>query len=321
MKLNLTPQNRQEELIFDYLQNNASETLIEKINNGTPFTKDGKPLLNKKSLAGFMKYALEEAKKLAEKGATGTYVDDLVVYGWAIHYFVEDSIEGTLYTIDGSEYKPSIKTSTKPTYKYSDNKPKKESNQITFFDLMDEQKPTEEENEEPTKEEIQEAEKIAYEYEKKGEISPIYVKYQELENMYPDSVIIYKLGDFYEIFGENALFVGNELELTVTSRDFGLSERIAMIGFPYHAFEKYCDKIIEFAPVVIYDNGQITIKDKDIDYEEMTEEEMQKFDGDMDESVVVNEEYGNFEIDSDLASKICKLLDMKVIAVWGEIWK
>ena len=55
MQLNLTAQNKQEELILNYLQNNASETLADKINNGTPFEKDGKPLLNKKTLAGFMK--------------------------------------------------------------------------------------------------------------------------------------------------------------------------------------------------------------------------------------------------------------------------
>ena len=105
IKLNLTPQNKQEELIFNYLQNNASETLADKINNGTPFEKDGNPLLNKKTLSGFMKYACDEARKLAEKGANSACVDDATVYGWAIHFFEEDSIEGTLYTIDGEEYK------------------------------------------------------------------------------------------------------------------------------------------------------------------------------------------------------------------------
>lgn len=66
MQLNLTAQNKQEELVLKYLQDNASETLADKINNGTPFEKDGKPLLNKKTLAGFMKYACDEARKLAE---------------------------------------------------------------------------------------------------------------------------------------------------------------------------------------------------------------------------------------------------------------
>lgn len=106
IKLNLTPQNKQEELILTYLQNNASETLADKINNGTPFEKDGHPLLNKKTLSGFMKYACDEARKLAEKGANSACIDDVTVYGWAIHFFEEDSIEGTLYTIDGEEYKP-----------------------------------------------------------------------------------------------------------------------------------------------------------------------------------------------------------------------
>lgn len=80
IKLNLTPQNKQEELILTYLQNNASETLADKINNGTPFEKDGHPLLNKKTLSGFMKYACDEARKLAEKGANSACIDDVTVY-------------------------------------------------------------------------------------------------------------------------------------------------------------------------------------------------------------------------------------------------
>ena len=109
MELNLTAQNKQEELVLKYLQDNASETLADKINNGTPFEKDGHSLTNKKTLSGFMKFACDGARKLAEKGATSTCIDDQTVYGWAIHYFEEESIEGTLYTIDGAEYKPTVK--------------------------------------------------------------------------------------------------------------------------------------------------------------------------------------------------------------------
>ena len=76
MELNLTAQNKQEELVLKYLQNNASDVLANKINNGTPYEKDGKPLLNKKTLAGFMKYACDEARKLAEKGANSACIDD-----------------------------------------------------------------------------------------------------------------------------------------------------------------------------------------------------------------------------------------------------
>lgn len=50
MELNLTAQNKQEELVLKYLQNNASETLVDKINNGTPFEKDGHPCSTKRRL-------------------------------------------------------------------------------------------------------------------------------------------------------------------------------------------------------------------------------------------------------------------------------
>ena len=55
MELNLTAITPAEEKILQYLKENASETLAEKINNGTPFEKDGNPLLNKKTLSGFIR--------------------------------------------------------------------------------------------------------------------------------------------------------------------------------------------------------------------------------------------------------------------------
>ena len=88
-ELNLTANDPSQERILEYLKEHASDTLVEKINNGTPFEKDGHPLFNKKTLSGFMKYACEEARKLAEKGANSACVDDVTVYGWAIHYFEE----------------------------------------------------------------------------------------------------------------------------------------------------------------------------------------------------------------------------------------
>ena len=81
IELNLTANTESEKRILEYLQNNVSESLANKINNGTPFEKDGHPLLNKKTLSGFMKYACEEARKLAEKGANSACVDDVTVYG------------------------------------------------------------------------------------------------------------------------------------------------------------------------------------------------------------------------------------------------
>ena len=134
IKLNLTPQNKQEELILNYLQENASETLADKINNCTPFEKDGKPLLNKKTLSGFMKYACDEARKLAEKGANSACIDDATVYGWAVHFFEEESILGTLYNTDGTEYKPVVKNAAKPITKPVVTETKPKQVQWSLFD-------------------------------------------------------------------------------------------------------------------------------------------------------------------------------------------
>ena len=106
INLNLTARGTEQELVKRYLEENASETLAEKINNGIRIEKDEKVLISKKTLDGFMKYAADEAKKLAEKGASSACVRSDVVFGWAVHYFEEDSIEGKLYNEDGSEYKP-----------------------------------------------------------------------------------------------------------------------------------------------------------------------------------------------------------------------
>ncbi len=145
MELNLETKTKEQELVKAYLEGNASEVLAEKINNGTPFEKDGKILTNKKTLDSFMKYASDEARKLASKGANSACVEDKVVYGWAIHYFEEDSIEGTLYNEDGSEYKPTPKVADKPVVKPV--KQKNNSAQISMFDFEEKEEEHTEYNE------------------------------------------------------------------------------------------------------------------------------------------------------------------------------
>ena len=156
MKLNLDAKTNEEHKVKDYLEANASEILAKKINNGVCIRKDGKTLLNKKTLADFMKFACDEAKKQAEKGAQSACIDDAVVYGWAVHYFEEDSIEGTLYNEDGTEYKKQPGVATKaPAAKYTPPKPQPKP-QMSMFDLLD-AKPEEPDEDEPTDEEIREA--------------------------------------------------------------------------------------------------------------------------------------------------------------------
>jgi len=259
MELNLTAQNKQEELILNYLQNNASEPLADKINNGTSFEKDGKPLLNKKTLAGFMKYACDEARKLAEKGANSACIDDATVYGWAIHYFEEESIEGTLYTIDGAEYKPTVKRVESNAVKAKPEPKKQENVQFSFFDNLTEQEVKDNETDNSS---VDTEENEVIEQNGNDEQTPVvsntpnvtfFEKYQALQQQNPTYVIAYRLGDFYEILGDKAVEIAREIALTLTSRDCGLQERVPMIGFPYHASENYFSKISKTHDLLVVD--------------------------------------------------------------------
>ena len=133
-KLNLETKNKEQELIKEYLENNVSEVVANKINNGVKITKDNKTLINKKDLVGFMKYATEEARKQVEKGANSACIHSDIVFGWAMHYFEEDAIEGILYNEDGTEFKPANKATAKAISKPEIKK--ETSKQSTLFDFM-----------------------------------------------------------------------------------------------------------------------------------------------------------------------------------------
>ena len=81
MILQLETKTEEQRLIKEYLENNADERLAYKINHGTKTNKDGKTLINKKDLDGFMNYAESEAKKLVAKGARSACVRSDVVFG------------------------------------------------------------------------------------------------------------------------------------------------------------------------------------------------------------------------------------------------
>lgn len=341
----LETKNTQQEALKKYLEENASETLADKINNGVKIVKDGLTLLNKKTLDGFMNFALEEARKQAQKGARGAMVEDKVVFGWLIHYFEEDSIEGTLYKEDGTEYKPTVKKAEKVVTTAPPKKveKKQENEVISMFEGMEDmflpigeekeeqvefeppvieeepifEEPIIEENVETPKNPLDELKsnillfpsgdylylgfdngiiyagaaantgilrQYEFEYEfdvsidtnvqdiydyilekhpeyaieqnAKPKYNSLYQRYLEAQNKYPDLVVILRVGDFYEIFGKDAISVGNKLELTITSRDKGDGTRIEMIGYPYHVSDVYLNKITQnFSVVVIEIDG------------------------------------------------------------------
>lgn len=78
-----------------------------------------------------------------------------------------------------------------------------------------------------------------------SKLSPMMKHYVELKDKYEDTIILYRLGDFYEMFFEDAEEVAHALELTLTGKSAGLDERVPMCGIPHHAAEVYIDKLIK----------------------------------------------------------------------------
>ena len=76
-------------------------------------------------------------------------------------------------------------------------------------------------------------------------LSPMMTHYLETKKQYPDCILFYRLGDFYEMFFEDAQTVSKELELTLTGKDCGLEERAPMCGVPYHAVEGYLSRLVQ----------------------------------------------------------------------------
>ena len=78
-----------------------------------------------------------------------------------------------------------------------------------------------------------------------AELSPMMKHYMQIKEEYSDSIVFYRLGDFYEMFFEDAKLASRELEITLTGRDCGLEERAPMCGVPFHAAESYIARLIE----------------------------------------------------------------------------
>ncbi len=76
------------------------------------------------------------------------------------------------------------------------------------------------------------------------ELTPMMQQYMETKNQYPDCILFYRLGDFYEMFFEDAITASRELEITLTGKSCGLEERAPMCGVPYHAVDNYLNKLV-----------------------------------------------------------------------------
>ena len=87
--------------------------------------------------------------------------------------------------------------------------------------------------------------------EEKTTVLPYYAEYLRVQKANPDSIVVYRLGDFYEVMGEKAEQAATILDLTLTGRNVGLDERIPMCGFPYHVADRYFGKLTETVSVVV----------------------------------------------------------------------
>ncbi len=76
-------------------------------------------------------------------------------------------------------------------------------------------------------------------------LTPMMTQYREVKERHRDSLLFFRLGDFYEMFFEDAVTASRELEITLTGRDCGMDERAPMCGVPYHAAQGYISRLIQ----------------------------------------------------------------------------
>ena len=76
-------------------------------------------------------------------------------------------------------------------------------------------------------------------------LTPMMRQYLDIKEQNADCLLFFRLGDFYEMFFEDAITASKELEITLTGKDCGLEERAPMCGVPFHAAEGYIQKLVE----------------------------------------------------------------------------
>ena len=79
----------------------------------------------------------------------------------------------------------------------------------------------------------------------KNKLTPMMKQYFEVKERYPDCILFFRLGDFYEMFFEDALIASKTLEIALTGKSCGLDERAPMCGVPYHSANAYISKLVE----------------------------------------------------------------------------
>ena len=79
----------------------------------------------------------------------------------------------------------------------------------------------------------------------RADTTPLMRQYNEIKARNPDTVLLYRMGDFYEMFNEDARIASKVLGITLTSRNHGGAESVPLAGFPYHALERYANRLVK----------------------------------------------------------------------------
>ncbi len=80
---------------------------------------------------------------------------------------------------------------------------------------------------------------------KKSSETPLMKQHKDIKSKYPDAVLLFRVGDFYETFGEDALIASRVLGITLTKRANGSASHIELAGFPHHSVDTYLNKLVK----------------------------------------------------------------------------
>ena len=152
---------------------------------------------------------------------------------------------------NAGEEKPSENTQDVPQKTVQPNNPALDEEPCDGSETDEE--PTEEEQPEPVMPEKAKAVQM--------QGSPFYQRYMQVQDKYPEHIVLFSRGDFYEALGKGAQILSENLALTLTGRDCGLSERVPMTGIPHHAVDNYIGKALENGLKIVLADSSDNIKE------------------------------------------------------------
>ena len=92
-------------------------------------------------------------------------------------------------------------------------------------------------------------------------VTPVMKQFWEAKSSYPDSIMLFRMGDFYETFDEDAKIASNILGIALTKRSNGAAASVPLAGFPYHSLDQYLYKLLNIVKIYFSKNETLDIKE------------------------------------------------------------